>query len=345
MAGDCAVLPGTVGDAERQGHRQVGQRVLAEILDQQVLEIGPVAGKRHRQVNDDRRDFGRARRPDQSGARRAADRARWWPDPNAPRSHRSRGRAATSRPRRPPSTGPVSSTCGGASAIDPDRPFGIGAANAQAAILHGGKALHRVRRGADDAGAARDRLRQGQLADVAIKADGDLAAQRNVQDAHGHVGQIERRLAGIGRRRDPAFPGGARRQDRHSAGRAAQRLRSAAKGAKAQRRHKGDERHQPQAHRVARGNAQVRLDRMGGAAALEHPRHVRLPDRLGLGIVAANGQRVGDGRDRPALAGWHRRRPPPRSRRASETAARPRPPRPARQAPKAPARTRTARPA
>ena len=58
-------------------------------------------------------------------------------------------------------------------------------------------------------GAAADRLVHDQRAGVAIQAQGDLAARHHLDPARRQVGQIEGGQPGPGRRRDPAFPGGA----------------------------------------------------------------------------------------------------------------------------------------
>ncbi len=155
-----------------------------------------------------------------------------------------------------------------------------------------------VRGSAQIVGPPRHGFVHGQRADLAVQAQGHAAAFGDVERACGHIGEIQRRLAGIARRLDPAFPdrAGGKGQSQRAVGRLGHGG-DAPERAEDQGGHEEKKGHEPCAVGVVPRHPQIGLHGAGRTGAVLHPGQVRAPDRLGGGIVGSDGDGVGDGGD------------------------------------------------
>ena len=184
------------------------------------------------------------------------------------------------------------------------------------------KSLLRARGGFHFTDAPRYGLGHAQRADLAIKTQGHATALRG-GDLALLIVQIEAGQTGIGRRLDPAFPGRAGRQCRAATRRHPGHRADPPDRPEHQRHHQPQQRHIAQPERVARRQAQVRLDRPRARRAFCHAFLVRAPQRLGPGVAHAHRLRIRQRRQRVAPAGCRRSAPAPPRAWASETPRKP----------------------
>ena len=153
-------------------------------------------------------------------------------------------------------------------------------------------------------GVARYGLRHAQRAYLAVQTQGDVRAERHLHRPRRDVVQVKHRLAGIGGRRDPAFPDGASRQRSAATVLGDLRDRPHAQDRSEQQGHDEHQQgHEPQPVRIAVRHAQVRLHRAGGLRGHAHPRLMRLPHSGRGRIGRPDRLRITHGRDRTPRQG------------------------------------------
>ena len=269
-----------IGDLQLDRHRQVRQRVLAQIVDQQVLEIRPVAVERHGQIQHQWRNrigIDRQPVPPVDGCQIQRDGRLPALDPVIVRGREGlrqlSHRVGLDRAGERDAGRRIGDGC--------DGPCGFGrAGNGQIAGLRDREHLLRVRGGGHLSCTARDGFGHGERTHLAVKPQCDGAAFRHTQRACGDIIEIDRRLARIGRRFDPAFPDRTRGKGLLATSDHITDRSHPQKRAEQECCHEKQKRDEPQTVWVAVGNPQVGLYRTGGFGPFRHARDMGAPDRL-----------------------------------------------------------------
>ena len=276
-----AGLVDRVGGRQAHQHGKVGEGVFGHVIHQRLFKGGAVAPDRHRQVQNQRR----LRLGVDGQAIAALDGGQIKGNFGMPSGHAiviggGKGQA------HPPVLLARDLALGhDGRALVRRRHDGPGApalaVDHDGAGFRQGEFLRRVRsRGHIGAGAARHGFREGQRADLSVKADLHAAADGHFDGVGGDVVQVQRGLAGIGRRLQPTLPGGTGGQRLGLPRRKAGHRGGAPERAEQQARHQYGQRDEAQPERVLPRQPQVGDDGLCRRRPCGHPRPVHLPHSL-----------------------------------------------------------------